>query len=84
MNSMSLAAHGGMRHFWVEGLLAVALTLSVVTAAYATTLITPRAPPPPAYAKAIVEVPPPPPPPPAHVLPSKPNHNYRQEPGERG
>ena len=62
---MSLAAHGGMRHFWVEGLLAVALTLSVVTAAYATTLITPRAPPPPpAYAKAIAEVPPPPPPPP--------------------
>ena len=61
---MSLAAHGGMRHFWVEGLLAVALTLSVVTAAYATTVIAPRAPEPqPAYARVVAEPPPAPPPP---------------------
>ena len=61
MNSMSLAAHAGMRHFWVEGLLSVALTLSVVTAAYATTVIAPRAPErQPAYAKVVAEVAPPP------------------------
>jgi murein DD-endopeptidase MepM/ murein hydrolase activator NlpD len=63
---MSLAAHSGMRHFWVEGLLAVALTLSVVTAAYATTQFSPPAvEQKPAYAKVVAEVPPPPPPPPA-------------------
>ncbi|WP_293406404.1 M23 family metallopeptidase [Phenylobacterium sp.] len=61
---MTLAAHAGMRHFWVEGLLAVALTLSVVTAAFATTAIAPRAPEPaPVYAKVVAEVPPAPPPP---------------------
>lgn len=64
MNSTSLAAHGGLRHFWVEGLLAVALTLCVVTAAYATTVFSPAvAKPEPAYAKVIAEVPPPPSPP---------------------
>ena len=62
---MTLAAHDGMRHFWVEGLLAVGLTLSVVTAAFATTAIAPRAPEPaPAYAKVVAEVSPPPAPPP--------------------
>ncbi|WP_312165146.1 M23 family metallopeptidase [Phenylobacterium sp.] len=61
---MSLAAHGGMRHFWVEGLLAIALTLCVVTAAYATTVFSPSAAPPePTYAKVVAQVPPPPPPP---------------------
>lgn len=45
-----------MRHFWVEGLLATVLTLSVVTAAYATTVFSPasRAPEPP-YAKVIAQ-----------------------------
>ena len=41
-----------MRHFWVEGVLATALTLSVVTAAYATTALSPYiAKPAPTYAK---------------------------------
>ena len=62
---MSLAAQHGMRHFWVEGLLSVVMTLSVVTAAYATTVIAPRAPEPqPAYAKVVAEASPAPPPPP--------------------
>lgn len=66
MNSLSLAAQCGMRHFWVEGLLSVVMTLSVVTAAYATTVIAPRpSEPPPAYARVVAEPPPAPPPPPA-------------------
>lgn len=62
---MSLAAQHGLRHFWVESVLAVAMTLGVVSAAYATTLISPRpAAPPPAYVKVVAEAPPAPPPPP--------------------
>ncbi len=38
---MTLAAHGGMRHFWVEGLAAVGLTLCIVSAAYGTAVISP-------------------------------------------
>ena len=41
MNSVILAADGGMRHFWVEGLIATALTLSVVSAAYGTAVFSP-------------------------------------------
>ncbi len=52
-----------MSHFWVEGVLATALTLSVVTVAYATTALAPFvAKPAPAYAKIAAEVPPAPPP----------------------
>jgi murein DD-endopeptidase MepM/ murein hydrolase activator NlpD len=62
---MSLAAHDGMRHFWVEGLLSVVMTLSVVTAAYATTVIAPRAPEPLSTdVEVVAEAPPAPPPPP--------------------
>jgi murein DD-endopeptidase MepM/ murein hydrolase activator NlpD len=38
---MILAAPGGMRHFWVEGLIATALTLSAVSAAYGTAVFSP-------------------------------------------
>lgn len=62
MNSITSAAHGGMRHFWVEGLMATAMTLSVVTAAYATTVISP-AQPERTYAPAPVAAAPAPPPP---------------------
>lgn len=39
---MTWAAPGGMRHFWVEGLTAVGLTLSLVSAAYGAAVISPR------------------------------------------
>ncbi|HEY9236674.1 MULTISPECIES: M23 family metallopeptidase [Phenylobacterium] len=39
---MTLAAHGGMRHFWAEGLVAFGLTLSLAGAAYGTAVISPR------------------------------------------
>ena len=67
MNSVTLAGAGRLRHFWVEGVLATALTLSVVTAAYATTALSPYiAKPAPTYAKVEAQVPaaPPAPPPP--------------------
>ena len=61
---MNLAAHGVLRHFWVEGMIAIVLTLSVVTAAYATTVVSPSAARPArAYAPATVAAEPPPPPP---------------------
>lgn len=62
---MTLAGAGGVRHFWVEGLLATALTLCVVTAAYATTVLSPSfsRPPPVAPAAPVEEAPPAPPPP---------------------
>lgn len=41
MSPITLAAYSGMRHFWIEGLIATVMTLSVVTAAYATTMISP-------------------------------------------
>lgn len=50
-----------MRHFWVEGLIATVMTMSVVTAAYATTVISP-AKPERAYVPAPVAAEPPPPP----------------------
>ena len=55
-----------MRHFWVEGLIATVMTLSVVTAAYATTVFSPQTAQP-ASAKAVAELAPAPapvPPPP--------------------
>ena len=68
MNSVTLAGAGRLRHFWVEGVLATALTLSVVTAAYATTALSSYiAKPEPTYAKVEAQVapaPPPEPPPP--------------------
>lgn len=58
---MKWAAHGGVRHFWTEGLLAVALTLSVVTAAFATTMVAPPAPEPqPRPVQPVAADPPPP------------------------
>lgn len=71
MNSLTLAGAGPMRHFWAEGLLATALTLCVVTAAYASTALAPLVARPPAtYAKVVepVPAPPPEPPPPAFVF----------------
>lgn len=64
MSSVNLAMAGRLRHFWVEGVLATALTLSVVTAAYATTVLAPieRAPEP-TYAQIVAPVPVEPPPP---------------------
>lgn len=68
MNSVTLAGVGRLRHFWVEGVLAAALTLSVVTAAYATTALSSYiAKPAPTYAKVeaqVVPAAPPEPPPP--------------------
>ena len=65
MNSVTLTGAGRLRHFWVESVLATALTLSVVTAAYATTALGPYiAKPAPTYAKVEAEVAPIPPAPP--------------------
>lgn len=63
MNSINLTAHGAMRHFWVEGLMAIGLTLSVVTAAFATTVASPQGAPERAYVPAPAPVEPSPPPP---------------------
>jgi murein DD-endopeptidase MepM/ murein hydrolase activator NlpD len=68
-----------MRHYWAEGVLATALTLCVVTAAYATTAFAPLvARPAPAYAKVAEQVPAPPPepPPPAFAF-GEPAPGYR-------
>lgn len=66
MISSDLAAPGGLRHFWVEGLIATALTLSVVTAAFATSVVpTLTAKPAPTYQAVIEPAAPPPEPEPA-------------------
>lgn len=63
MSLATLAGTGRLRHFWLEGVLATALTLSLVTVAYATTALSPYvAKPEPTYAKVEVEVVPPSPP----------------------
>ncbi|WP_374655780.1 M23 family metallopeptidase [Phenylobacterium sp.] len=66
MISSDLAAPGGLRHFWVEGLIAAAATLGVVTAAFATSVVpTLTARPEPAYQAVVEPVVPPPEPEPA-------------------
>lgn len=68
---MTLTGVGRASHFWAEGVLAIALTLCVVTAAYASTAFAPLvSKPAPTYAKVAPEVPAPPPepPPPAFVF----------------
>lgn len=48
-----------MRHFWTEGLIATVMTLSVVTAAYATTMAPVLRQPQPTYAAVVEQAPPP-------------------------